>query len=251
MRAQRLTDTPAGPRDHVQHATRNSRLLRQCGDHQRRDRRGRCRFEHQRVAHDQRVSDLPHRHRVRNVPRRDRGADADRFAADHVLAPREDRTRKPYFLFPRKPVRGVPREVAHGVARHPQAAGRPRQRRAVAATVGKRDAARVGLDEIGEVEHDVGTLTRRQIAPHARVEGRARSAHRGIDVVAVAARHLREDLPVARIDDLHRPAATRIDELAADQHLVSVHAHLLAGSSTARNPHQAARSRVEHARSGT
>ena len=76
--------------DDAEHAARDARALGQHGQRQRRERRQLCGFQDNRAAGGQRRRDFSRDHRRRKIPRRDRGADADRFLGhdDAAVRPR-------------------------------------------------------------------------------------------------------------------------------------------------------------------
>ena len=82
MPGERIANRLAPPEQHVKHAWRENilRKLRQLQCRQRRDFR---RFYHHAVTRRQRWRQFPGRHHQRIVPRRDRGDDPNRIAADH------------------------------------------------------------------------------------------------------------------------------------------------------------------------
>src|SRR6185295_16161594 len=77
--------------------------------------------------------------------------------------------------------------------------------------------------DLGELEQHAAAILRRRVLPRARVEGGAGGSHRGIDVLRVGVRGLRDDLGGGGVDDVDGCAGRRVDVLAVDVKLIWFH----------------------------
>ena len=161
--------------------------------------------------------DLPHRHEERVVPGADAGDDPERLAPDHrrvaldVLAG------------------GLALEVARGageeaevVGHHPGLVDGDPPRLADVQRLEARELLGVLVDDVRELRAGAPCGPWASCACHS-LPRLLRRVDRAVDVLGGAARHLGDHLAGRRVQHLHRLAGRRVDELAADEHLLLGH----------------------------
>ncbi len=218
VRDQRLAHFVAEAGDDVDNARRKARLLEQLAERERRDRGKFRRLPHHGVARGQRRRQFPCRQQQRRVPRRDGGHDAQRLLAREVEHTRlVDRNHAAFDLVRQaavvvKPLRDVVELAAHLGDQ--------------LAVVGGFDLGQplgFSRDQIAEFVQQRAARRRGQLAPLA-----MKRALRGSDgLIHIRFRAARNQRPRFRRERIHRfEPFTRggIHPLAADQHLMLLHA---------------------------
>ena len=203
-------DRLAGALDHVEHARRDPGLERELGDAERRHRRLLGRLEHDAVAGAQ--SEQAHRGRGRRaVPRHDRPDDAERLP--HLVDRELARHGGDAAVQLRRPARVVVDPVDGELDDEPGV--ETEQARVDDVQLGELVA--VLGDQRGEPAQTTLLLERRQVTPAAVVEGRARGAHRALDVRRRSRGRGRHLCAGRRIDHRHGAALDRRHGFAVDE----------------------------------
>ena len=195
--------------DDVEDAVGHARLAEQLGERQRRRGVLLGRLQDERVAAGDRVGEHPHRHHAREVERRDAGDHAERLA-DLVDVDAGRGLLRVAALEQAAEAAGelqdldAPRDLAGGVGRDLAVLGGEERREAVA----------VGLDEVPDLEHDLGPAAQARRAPAG--ERGPGGVDRGVDLLAGREVDLARHVAGGRVVD--GPAATgrRCDAPAAD-----------------------------------
>ena len=214
---ERVADGHAVAGHDLEHA-RRQHLLRELDEPQHRQRRLLGRLDDLDVAGRERRPHLPHRHEERVVPRADPGHDAERLAANHRRVA-GDVLRRRLAL----EVSGRAGEEAQVVGHDPRLVHRHPPWLADVLRLEPRELLGVLVDHVGELEQQLHPVLRSLVPPLA--PGLLRGVDRAFDILGRPARHLRDHLAGRGVEHLHRLARRRVDELAADEHLVLGHRH--------------------------
>ena len=179
--------------------------------------RGVARLEHDGVAGGEGRSELPHSHHHRIVPRRDLGADPDRFAPDeaghpaHVLGS----------CLALEMSGGSCEEADLIHHRRDLFTASERNRLAGVGHLARNQLLGAGLDGIGDPEQCERSLRWRRFLPF--LERAGRSPHCPVDIGRTRQRRLGILLARGRVDDGRRPTVGRFDVFTVDEVLESLH----------------------------
>ncbi len=169
------------------------------------------------VAGRERRPDLPDPEHEREVPRNDRGTDADRLPADAVDRQRRIRRRRDVTLeLVRRGLLGEGEEVRGGKAG--VEAECLTDRRAVALDLELGDLLELTAEPVGDPLHHGRPVLRRHPRPRAGVERPARRRDGVVGVDGRALRHCADELLGRRMADL--VALVGIDVAPVDEHLL-------------------------------
>ena len=159
----RLPELRARAGEDVEHAGRQPDLDRDLAERQRGQRRLARRLEDDGVAAGQRRRDLPDREQQREVPRHDRGADAERLAQRVGEVVALDRDRLPHHLV------GPAAVVLEALGRRRDLdVARLDDRLAVVQRLEPRDLVGALHQALAELAHQPSALARRHLCPTAR-----------------------------------------------------------------------------------
>ncbi|MNE01620.1 hypothetical protein D3C80_940660 [compost metagenome] len=212
VQGQGLAHGVAEARQHVEHASRNAGLDGQLGDADAGQRRLLGRFEDDRVAGGQRRAELPAGHQQGEVPRHDGGDHAHRLTghqAQFVVRGGGD------FVVDLVDGLAAPADGA-GCGRHVDAQG-VADRLAHVQGFQQGQLLGVGVDQVGEADHDFLALDRRQARPRTGLEHGAGVPHRQLGVGQVAAGDLAQQAAVDRADAVEGVAGYGVGVLAMDE----------------------------------
>ena len=199
-------------RQHVEHAGRNAGLDGQLGDADAGQRRLFGRLEDHRVAGGQRRAELPAGHQQREVPRHDGGDHADRLTghqAQFVVGGGG------HFVVDLVDGLTAPAQRTRG-GRHVDTQ-RIADRLAHVQGFQQGQLLGVGVDQVGEADHDFLALDRRHARPHAGLEGGTSDLDRALGVGAVTAGDMAEQAAVDRADALEGGRRDRVGVFALDE----------------------------------
>ncbi len=202
---------------HVEDAVRNARFGRDLGEAESGKGRLFGGLQDHGIARGKRRAELPCGHEEREVPRHDRGDDAERLARDHGERVAIGRRDLVIDLVDRL---GIPLDGVHhasDVDIHGEGDGLAHVER-----FEKSEFVRMLLDEPGEFQERLLAILRIHFRPDAALEGAAGGLHSDIDIRLVAGRDLSEELSVHGRHAFEGLAACRVDELAVDEGLVAV-----------------------------
>ena len=212
VQGQSLAHGVAEARQHVEHAGRDARFQRQLGHADGGQRGFLRRFDDHRVAGGQGRAQLPGGHDHREVPRHDGGDHADRLAGHqaqfvvrgggHFVIDLVDRL-------------AAPADGARGTG-HVDTQGEG-DRLAHVEGFQQGQLLGVGVEQVGEADHDLLALDRLHARPHAGLEGGAGIAYGDVGIGGVAAGDQAEDTTIDRAHALEGLAGNGIAVLAMDQ----------------------------------
>ena len=169
---ERVADRLAAAGDDVEDAGRED-VGGDLGEDERGERGPDRRLEHDRVASRERRADLPAGHVERVVPRRDRGHDADRIAADERRVAGEVLVGGLALHHP-----GRAREEAQVVDHRRDLVDGRADRLAAVAALESAELVRAGLDRVGELQEHEAPVLGRAVLPRLEC-GRGRRRPRG------------------------------------------------------------------------
>ena len=210
MSRQRVADDAPLPRHHLERARRHARLMRELAQQNRGERRLAGRLEHHGVSCGERGRDFPAGDGEREIPRHDGRDHAHRLAQREVESAACDRDRLAAELRNRSGV----------ILKDPRAQGDFIARIAdgladvLALQLCKR--LQVFADHLRDVEEDVRSFARREIAPFA-LEGLLRAIDRHLHIRHARGRDLAEDLFRRRIRLRDQLAVARVLEVAVEK----------------------------------
>ena len=217
MLDQRIADLGAEAGDDIDDARRESRLLEERGELERRGRGEFRGLQHDRVAGGERGRELEGGQQQRRVPRRDADDDAERLGArevEHlVLVGRDDRA---FDLV------GEPAEVIVPLRRVADLARHLRVELAVVARLGFGEALGLDRDEIAEPAHELAALARLHRPPRPLAKGLVRRFDRALGVGRPAARDERPGLARIGIEAFEGFAAGGVHPFAADEAAITL-----------------------------
>ena len=225
---ERVADGNAVPGHDLQHAGRQH-LLCELDEAQHRQRRLLGGLDDLDVARRERRPHLPDRHEERVVPGADPRDDPEGLAADHRRVALDVLRGGLPLEVPRRA-----REEAQVVRHDARLVDRDPPRLADVLRLEARQLLCVLVDQVGELQEQLHPVLRCLPAPL--VPRRLRRGDRALDVLRRATGHLRDHLAGRRVEHLHRLARRRVDELAADEHLVLGHGNAHGRSSGDERP---------------